>query len=79
MQETDAFLSLQMLIEVKVAYLVGRFILAVVCRVLLHSVIRQVDKAVVPLVYVEVFAGCPQIALVVEVASYAISVRVANS
>ena len=52
-----------------VADLVRGLVLAIVGRVFLHSVIREMYQPIVPLVDIEVLARCAKVSFLIEVAT----------
>ena len=67
MEEADVPFAHEMFVEILVTYFVGRLVLPVVGRVLLHGVVGEVDQPVVPLLQVEVLAGGAQVSFFVEI------------
>lgn len=64
--EADVLLFDQELVKIRIAHFVASFIFAIVLRLLLHSVIRQVDEGIVASTQAEFFATRTDIAFFIK-------------
>ena len=68
--EGHASFFLKYFLVLLVTEFVAGLVLAVVCAVLLHGVVRQVDQSIIYFSQVELLTRCAQIAFLIKVAAH---------